>query len=213
MKMSGQDVTVKSERTLLVSLLMSAPGPILTGIAAASSYSATQLADFLRRTVELVALFVAWWVFRKRQQGSMAESASRRLEHAAHMTVTASMGCSGAAMAIVGVYRLFNYEVSGSVTLGLVIAALGLIANTAFWWRYRSLFRKRPDPVIAGQERLYRAKALVDLVVVGALTAVAVIPTHPATHYIDAVGSILVSVYLFFQVYDMVRRKNTPEPA
>jgi len=53
------------EKTLLTALLLSIPGPLVVGLAAVSSHSTTQLADFIRRSVELVALLLSWWVFRK----------------------------------------------------------------------------------------------------------------------------------------------------
>lgn len=63
----------KGERTLLWSLLLSAPGPLVTGFAVVSSRSTTQLADFLRRTTELVAIFVSWWVYRALRRGDAAQ--------------------------------------------------------------------------------------------------------------------------------------------
>ena len=56
------------EKTLLTALLLSAPGPLFTGYAVLSSHSTTQLADFIRRGVELAALFISWWVFRQLQR-------------------------------------------------------------------------------------------------------------------------------------------------
>jgi hypothetical protein len=44
--------------------------------------------------------------------------------------------------------------------------------------------------VIAGQQQLYRAKASVDLCVVAALATVAIAPCHPATRYVDLLGSL-----------------------
>jgi hypothetical protein len=46
------------ERTLLVALLLSLWGPLATGLAVLLSQSTTQVADFVRRSVELVALAI-----------------------------------------------------------------------------------------------------------------------------------------------------------
>lgn len=211
MTTSGRQHAAKSERTLLTALLLSAPGPIVTGLAAVSSYSATQIADFIRRTAELAALFVSWWVFRKLQRGAAPTELHRvRLERMASRTVAGAMACSGVAMLGIGIHRAMVYEGSGRVTMGLIIAVLGLLTNTWFWWRYRSFTRERFDVVIAGQQKLYRAKAYVDLGVVAALTAVAIAPTHPATRYVDALGSIIVGGYLLYNGFDMAR-KSSPE--
>ena len=187
----------KSERTLLTALLFSLPGPFITIIAAISSRSATQIADFLRRSAELVASFVSWLVFHKLQRRPTSEDDYRiRLERIANMTVAWAMLCSGAALLVVGVMRLLSNSASGKSVMGLVIALLGLTVNTLFWLRYKRLTKEQYSSVLAAQQRLYRAKAVVDFCVTAALAAVVIAPTHPATKYIDALGSVTVAVYL-----------------
>jgi hypothetical protein len=81
------------EKTLLTALLLSAPGPLVTGIALITSHSTTQLADFIRRGVELVAIFISWWVFRQLHRNAAGEGhqapAGRRGEY------RWAMACSG----------------------------------------------------------------------------------------------------------------------
>ena len=192
----------KSERTLLTALLLSSPGPLVTGIAAVISGSATQLADFIRRTSELVASFSSWWIFRKIHRNIIPyeerESARARLERTANLVVAAALICSGIALLTVGIIRLFVCAPTANVILGLIIAAAGLFTNVIFMLRYGSLNRRQNDAVIAAQQRLYWAKSCVDLCVVLALLMIAVAPVHPATRYVDALGSIIVSGYLLW---------------
>jgi len=198
--------SAKRERTMLVAFLLSSPGPLLTGIAALSSQSATQIADFLRRSSELVALVVAWLIFRKIKRDMTQDQVfQNKMTTIANLTVSIAMICSGIAMFIVGVIRLFVFHISGKVILGLVIAVLGLITNSWFWWRYRNMNREIPDSVIEGQRNLYWAKSYVDLTVVSALTAVLLAPTHPATQYVDAVGCMIVAFYLLYSGFKMIR--------
>ena len=44
------------KRTLLLSVLMSAPGPLIIGLGLTVGRSTTQLADFFRRSAELLAI-------------------------------------------------------------------------------------------------------------------------------------------------------------
>ncbi|MBP6961276.1 MAG: cation transporter [Thermotogae bacterium] len=202
----------KREKTLLVALLLSSPGPVLTGIAAVTSLSATQIADFLRRSAELVALFVSWWIYRKIQNNPHIETPRReKMTRFANKTVSIAMICSGIAMMTVGLFRIFFYTVNGNVVLGYVIAILGLITNAWFWWRYGSLNRETFDPVIESQQKLYRAKACVDLTVVIALTSVLIAPQNPATRYIDSAGCIIVAFYLAFSGIGMLREQKPLE--
>lgn len=199
----------KGERTLFISLLLSAPGAIVTGIPAITSHSATQIADFLRRSAELIALFVSWWIYRKLQRSIETDAACRaRMERTANLTVAGAMICSGIAMLVVGVVRLFVYRASGNVIMGLIIAVLGVLTNSWFWWRYSHMVRERFDPVIAGQQKLYRAKTSVDLCVTAALASVVVAPGHPVTRYIDALGCIIVACYLLYNGLDMMRKSG-----
>jgi Co/Zn/Cd efflux system component len=193
----SKDQAATRSKTLLTALLLSAPGPLVTGLAALSSQSSTQLADFIRRTVELVALFVSWWVFRRIHQNmEMDDKARARLERMAGLSVAGTMICSGIVMLVVALSRLSIFEPSGNVIPGLVIAVLGLLTNGFFWRRYTVLTREHYSPVIAAQQGLYRAKASLDFVVVIALSAVVIAPLHPATRYIDILGSLLVAGYL-----------------
>lgn len=194
---AGDDkIARRSERTLLVALLMSAPGPLLTAIAAITSRSTTQMADFVRRTSELVATFVSWWVFRRVSRRGEDAAYRVRMERLAGRTVAIAMLLSAVALLAVGVLRLLSPRPGGSSPMGLVIAVLGLVANTIFFFRYRGIVRRQYDAVIAAQQRLYQAKAVVDLCVVAALAMVALLPGHPATQYVDALGSMVVAVYL-----------------
>ena len=195
----AQEQAASREKTLLTALLLSTPGAVVTGFAAISSYSTTQLADFIRRSMELVAMFLSWWVFRQLQRNVALNQADRsRLERAAGISVAGTMICSGIVMAIVALSRVSAFEPGGKVISGLIIAVLGVIVNGAFWRRYTVLTREQHDSVIAAQQKLYRAKTSIDFCVVVALAAVALAPTHPVTRYVDILGSIIVAGYLLW---------------
>ncbi len=204
--------TIKGERTLLIAVLLSSPGALVTGFAALTSQSATQLADFIRRTAELVASFVSWLVYHKlRKNSNSVEDSGARLEHLTNLTVAGAMGCSGIALFIVGVSRLFEFRASGSVIPGLIIAVLGMLTNGWFWHRYHTMGKKHPDPVIAAQKRLYRGKTCVDTCVAVTLAAVTILPDHPVTRYIDAIGTMAVALYLLYNGMDILLKLRKKE--
>lgn len=188
----------RREKTLLTSLLLSAPGPLVTGIALVTGRSTTQLADFIRRGMELVAIFMSWWVFRQLQRGAGAAGRRSRLERVAGLTTAGAMVGSGLVLLLVVAARLSAYEPGGNVTMGLTIAVLGVITNGWFWRRYVALTRERYSAVIAAQRQLYRAKTSVDLCVAIALAAVAIAPGHPVVRWVDVLGSVGVAAYLLW---------------
>jgi divalent metal cation (Fe/Co/Zn/Cd) transporter len=195
------------EKTLLAAFLLSAWAPLTTGIAVVISRSTTQVADFIRRTAELVALFVSWQVFRYLQRNNKLDAARRaRVERIAGTSVGVALGCSGIVMLGLAISRISSFEPGGNVYLGLGIAALGLITNTWFWRRYTRMTREHFNPVIETQIQLYRAKAFVDICVITALSAVAINPLHPATRYIDVLGSVAVAMYLLWSSWRTFQR-------
>lgn len=203
----SKEQAASRERTLLAALLLSAWAPLATGIAVITSRSTTQLADFVRRTVELAALFVSWWVFRHgERRPELAPEPRARMELAAGLSVAAALGFSGIVMLAVGLSRIRTFVPGGNVYPGLAIALLGLLTNVWFWRRYTKLGRERYNAVIDAQRGLYGAKAAADLCVLTALTAVAAAPGHPATRYVDVLGSVALAAYL---VWSGIRTART----
>jgi len=187
------------EKTLLAAVLLSAWAPLATGIAVLLSHSTTQLADFIRRTVELVAVLVSWLVFRYLERNASLDAVKRRrLTRAAELSVAVALTCTGSIVLILALSRLSSFQPGGNVYLGLVIAGLGLVTNLWFWRRYTALTREQHNPITAVQCRLYRAKACLDICVIAALSAVAISPSHPATRYVDILGSVAVAAYLLW---------------
>jgi divalent metal cation (Fe/Co/Zn/Cd) transporter len=187
------------EKTLRIALLLSLWGPLATGIAMMMSQSTTQMADFVRRSVELIALFMSWFVFYSLLKAKEPVLARRlALEKIAGITVSIAMGCSGVIMLALALSRISDHQPGGNVYLGLAIAVAGLLVNTWFWRRYWTLNNEQHTSIIGAQCHLYRAKAIVDLCVITALVAVAIAPAHVMTLYIDLLGSVAVAIYLLW---------------
>lgn len=205
----GELVKSKSgERTLFASVVLSSPGPIVVGVALYFGRSSTQLADFIRRTAELVAIIVSWIVFRILHNNSEPDPVHKnKLEQIANYCVGVAMCLSGAAMMFVAVST--PNTAKGNVIPGLVIGLLGLITNLWFWLRYRKFNREKPDRVLAVQSRLYWAKSLVDACVTIALAVIVVAPATLAARYVDLGGSIIVAAYLIVNGISTIHGKNT----
>ena len=50
-------------KTLLWSVIMSSPGPLVVGLGLLAGRSATQIADFVRRSAELLGIIMAYAVY------------------------------------------------------------------------------------------------------------------------------------------------------
>ena len=128
----SRENTKTGSRTLLLSVLMSAPGPLVVGLGLMAGRSSTQIADFVRRSAELLAIIMSFAVYRITTKEDACDEAKRaRLERRSNAFVGAMMCLGGAFMVLLAFLSENTYK--GNVLPGLVIAVMGVIANTAFW--------------------------------------------------------------------------------
>lgn len=199
----------KSEsRTLLWSVLMSAPGPLVVGLGLMAGRSSTQLADFVRRSAELLGIIMAYVIYRLTNKDGHCDQAKKAgLERMSNIFVGAMMVLGGSIMLVLAM--MAENTDKGNVIPGLSIAVLGVIANTIFWRRYTKLNRIEPNAIIAVQARLYRAKSLVDMCVTAALLSVLLLPGTQLSYRLDTVGSMIVAAYLVWcggkTVYERIK--------
>ena len=184
-------------KTLLLSVIMSSPGPLVVGLGLLSGRSSTQIADFVRRTSELLGIIMAYVVYKITNKNGNEDAAKKaKLEKMSNIFVGAMMCVGGAIM--LALAFLSETKEKGNVIPGLVIAVLGVIANTAFFIKYTRLNKQEPNAIIEVQARLYRAKSLVDFCVTVALLSVAIAPDSPVSFYLDMIGSAIVALYLLW---------------
>lgn len=182
-------------KTLFMSVVMSAPGPLVIGLGLLIGRSSTQIADFVRRSAELLGIIMAYVVYKITTKDGVCDNDEKeRLEKISNIFVGAMMCLGGSLMLLLAFTN--NTTEKGNVIPGLVIALLGVVANTLFWRKYTKLDRAEPNAIIAVQARLYRAKSLVDSCVSIALLSVLVFPNSQISYYLDFCGTIVVAIYL-----------------
>ena len=185
------------KRTLLMSVLMSSPGPLVVGLGLLVGQSSTQLADFVRRSAELLAIILSFVVYTLTTKENYTDLEKKaKLERFSNIFVGAAMLLGGIAMLFIAVFS--ENTDKGNVIPGLSIAVMGVIANSLFWRKYTRLSRETANPILTVQSRLYRAKTIVDSCVTIALATVAIFPQSQAAYYLDIAGSVIVAVYLIY---------------
>ena len=182
-------------RTLLLSVLMSAYGPVILGLGLRVGHSSTQIADFTRRTAELLALIVAFIVYAVTNSRKDMQAGQKQVWEKRGNLFTGFIMCvSGLSM--LALSFLSADEDKGNVIPALVIAVLGVIANSIFWRRYTVLYRRQGNAILGVQARLYGAKSAVDICVTAALAVVLAFPGTGASFWVDRAGSVLVALYM-----------------
>ncbi|MBR3935205.1 MAG: cation transporter [Oscillospiraceae bacterium] len=193
-------------KTMLMSILMSAPGPLIIGLGLIVGKSSTQIADFVRRSAELLGIIMAFVVYKITTRDGITDTAQKeRLERLSNIFVGAMM-CIGGLLMLWVTFTSSSTE-KGNVVPGLVIALLGVVANTLFWIKYSKLNKAEPNAIIAVQARLYRAKSLVDCCVSVALLSVVLFPAAKISFYLDFLGSVIVASYLVWCGIKTIRER------
>ena len=180
---------------MLFSVLMSAPGPLILGLGLTSGRSTTQIADFVRRNSELLAIIMAYITYKL----SMKKPADKaKIERFSNIFVGAMMCLGGTLMILLTLFSENTDKGKGNVIPALAIAVMGVIANTLFWLKYAKLNKAEPNPIIAVQSRLYRAKSMVDSCITIALLSVVFMPESQISIWLDFIGSLIVAIYLVY---------------
>ena len=186
----------KSEkRTLFMSVIMSAPGPLIIALGLLVGQSSTQIADFVRRSAELLGIIMAYVVYVITTKDGICDVVKKEKWEKFSNIFVGSMMCIGGILMLSLAFTASATE-KGNVIPSLVIALLGVVANTLFWRKYIKLNKAEPNAIIAVQARLYRAKSLVDSCVSIALLSVAILPDSMISYYFDFGGTVIVAVYL-----------------
>ena len=191
-------------KTLLLSVLLSSPGPLILGLGLTVGRSSTQISDFTRRSAELLAIIASFVVYcMTSKDENMDPVKKRNIELSSNIFVGIIMCISGISMIVLALVS--NNEDKGNVIPALLIAISGVIANTLFWRKYTSLYKESGNVILKAQGKLYGAKSIVDTCITLSLFMVAFFPGKKVSQYFDVIGSILVSVYMIKSGVQTVR--------
>ena len=182
-------------KTMLLSVILGVPCPIIVGLGLFFGHSSTQIADFFRLSTELVGIILAYVIYVvTNKEGACDEERRARLEKLSNIFVGAVMCIGGTIMLIVCLTSAHTDK--GNVIPGLLISMAGAVANIIFFRRYVCLNRRLNNDIVAMQARMYGAKSVVNCCVALALLSVVLFPASAFSFYFDIVGSAVVALYV-----------------
>ena len=185
------------KKTLLMSVIMSSPGPLIIGLGLLVGQSTTQIADFVRRSIELLAIILSFVIYcATTKDDNIDVKKKEKLEFGTNIFVSFAMVLGGILMIIISLFS--NNSDKGNVIPGLAIAILGVVANLIFWIKYSKIGKKENNSILIIQSKLYRAKTFVDGSVTIALLVVLLSNNLIVSYYFDLIGTCVVSLYLIY---------------
>ena len=95
----SRENTKSGSRTLLLSVLMSTPGPLVVGLGLLAGRSSTQIADFVRRSAELLAIIMSFVIYKITTKDNECDLVKKqKLERCSNVFVGAMMCIGGSFM-------------------------------------------------------------------------------------------------------------------
>jgi len=187
----------EKERTLRIAWMLSAWAPLAGGLALYLGPSTILLADLLRRSSELLAMFLSWLVFLRiaRTPGATAEAFPRQ-QHTASLAVALALLVSSLAVVYSAVAGVREGAEVGWILPGLLLAGAGGGVNCWLWRRNRNLALREPGPLIAAQWRFYRTKTMIDACVIATLIGGAAGRDLGVSAWVDAAGSCIIALFM-----------------
>ncbi|NBG88713.1 cation transporter [Isachenkonia alkalipeptolytica] len=200
-----QGLKKEKERTLRAAWMISASAPLVTGFAFYQSGSVSVLADFFRRTLELMVLFSNWLIYKKilKSEEGVKEIDTKKLEGYAARGVMGVMAISFFVIFLNALRQLQDPQPLGEIWAAMIIGILGILVNGSFWWKNRALAKKEASSIFYAQWKLYRAKALMDVTLIIILSSSRIFEAYPLSLYFDPVGSIIMSFFLLYSSYSI----------
>jgi len=201
-------MTIKQkEKAILLGLIFGAVAMIPIIISAVLSNSLIVLTDVLKSGSELLAVMFSYFAIRKVSKGAnmVYNYGYGKLEGFSSLLMAFVIGVS-LIIILFNAYLGFAHP-EPLVGIGVVIAIGANIFTGIFniwqWLNYRKIDKDSPSPIITGQLNLYRSKYISDISVTITLVLGLVLRKYTFAHFIDPIGAVVLSGFLFYAVYTL----------
>jgi cation diffusion facilitator family transporter len=196
------------ESALFLNLLVATAPAIPKLTAAALSGSVTLFTSGMKTVNEATAILIAWIIARKIARGEHGtyDYGMGKFENLARIVTGGLILVSLFILVIAATYRILFPATLGSgwAMVGMVIVIIMAAVDSYFWIRNYRIAVREPSPLMDSQWRLFRLKAIANLVVLVTLILAVLCAGLPWAVYIDPVASFFVMGILLYSGYKMI---------
>ncbi|MEI7857431.1 MAG: cation transporter [Methanomicrobiales archaeon] len=196
------------EHAIFFNLLVAVAPAVPKLAAAVLSGSVTLYASAMKTVNEAIGVLVAWLIARKIARGDhgVYDYGMGKYENIARIITGSVMLISFVILIIVATYKiLFPATLgSGGVQIGMVIVIIMIAVDSYITVRNYRIAVREPSPLMDSQWRLFRLKAIANLVVFLTLILATLCAGLPWAVYIDPVASFIVMGILLYSGIRMI---------
>lgn len=195
------------EKEIRFALLGTLFGLIPTVIVTLRANSIVLYADMIRCLVEHLAIVFTWVIAKVTisARSTQFQYGFAKLERLASAGVAVVMAISIVVISVAALYRVLHPVSAQNTGMGLLVAALGLGANSYLLFRTKRVAMKEKSALMTSQSSLFAAKTVASGAVIPALGFGMFTSDPTLTSFIDAGGAFFVAGYLSIALINIVR--------
>ena len=195
----------KKKKTLHRAWIASFVGLVAVLFAYKVGESSIIFADFLRRGIEFLSLFISWIVFLVINKKTLSAHAGKKLEFISGFFIVFIMLFSFISISYNAYIEFLEPTETGWLLPGMVVASIAIINNSYFWRKYKKIVREESTQIIESQRRLYRSKVWGDGTVLITLLLTQFLGSYHWQKYIDPAGSVLIALFILFSAIKILK--------
>lgn len=196
------------EHAIFFNLLVAVAPAVPKLAAAVLSGSVTLYASAMKTVNEAIGVLVAWLIARKIARGDhgVYNYGMGKYENIARIITGSVMLISFVILIIVATYKILYPATlgSGGVQIGMIIVIVMIAVDSYITVRNYRIAVREPSPLMDSQWRLFRLKAIANLVVFLTLIIATICTGLPWAVYIDPVASFIVMGILLYSGIRMI---------
>ncbi|MEI7434249.1 MAG: cation transporter [Methanomicrobiales archaeon] len=202
--------TAEKERAsaLLLNLLVASAPALPKIIAAGLSGSVTLYASAMKTVNEAIGVCISWLIARRIARGDRGiyDYGMGKFENIARIITGSVMILSFLILIFAASYRIFFPAslASGGVQVGIYITIVMSVVDSFLSLKNYRLAQREPSPLMDSQWRLFRLKAVANIVVVLTLVLAILCAGLPWAVYIDPVASFAIMGILLYSGLRMI---------
>ena len=182
----------RGRKKLLFALFIISPALIPLAISVIMGTGSTETADLFRRSCDVLSVLLAYVAFEiSARIDPKNKVAHRRIEAFVKYFTGAAMCVSAVIMIFISING-FGSEKSG-VTVSFILALIAAVTNAVLYFNYRSM----KNSILSVQAKNHFVKMFFNILVSIILLVWITVPSATARSYIDLIGSLFISGYLF----------------
>ncbi len=186
-----------SSNTIKKAALIGILGATISGIVAHTGSCSTMYMDFCRSLIEGITTVISFFVFNYISNNNVSSQKETELQERIRVITGIVMLVTSVLLATVSIISFSPVAKEGNNLPSLFTTSIVVFINLSIFRNYKKSLKEKFDHIIKAQYTMYRSKIIINTFVLSILVVMTLAPSWNGVAYIDLVGTIIMSVFIF----------------